>query len=114
MTAGLGSDSGTPTVHTFLESELLEFASNIKKEREGVWPGLNGAAASAPALDAYNTCINQMTHNVLGPRVALGKEMNVKALREISTSHPDDEWIVNCIEYGFSLQYRGPPINNIF
>lgn len=55
-----------------------------------------------------------MTHNFLGPRVPLGKENNIKAWREISTGHPDDQWIIQSIEYELPLQYRGPAIINTF
>lgn len=53
-----------------------------------------------------------MTHVVFG--VPLADHKNIQAWKDISSSHPDDQWIVQCIEYGFPLQYQGPPLRNNF
>lgn len=103
-----------PQPPAFSQIDLQEFATMIKTERAGKWPRLNGTAADAPVLNVYNACAKQVAHNVLGPRLSLANQNNVQAWRDISTSHPDDKWIIECIEYGFPLQYRGPPMENHF
>lgn len=34
-----------------------------------------------------------------------------EAWARIGTGHVDDEWVLNCIAYGFPLQYRGPALS---
>lgn len=103
-----------PPTTKFSRPELQKFASQVKLERESGWPRLNAIAATNQALEVYNRCVSEMTHNITGPRVSLANDMNIEAWKEISTSHPDDWWIIECIEYGFPLQYRGPALNNAF
>lgn len=111
---GPGVEENESSAPTFSEAELQEFAAHMKVECAGVWPRLNGAAATMPALKVYQECVSQMTHNLFGPQVPLTSHKSVEAWRNISSSHPDDKWLRRCIQYGFPLQYRGPPLKNIF
>lgn len=93
-----------------------EISKQIAKERsQGVgWPHLSPVSQNEPKLQVYNLCWQAATHNVLGPRCQIASCNNIDVWRKLSTGHSEDEWLIDCIQFGFPLQFRGPPINNHF
>lgn len=51
---------------------------------------------------------------MLGPRSPIDSCNNIDVWRQLSTGHDDDEGIIDCIQFGFPLQFRGPPLSNCF
>lgn len=78
------------------------------------WPRLTDQAAAHPTLRVYKQCRDATTYNMLGPRVTIATCNNRCAWERYATGHPDDQWIIECVTFGFPLQYRGPPLFNGF
>lgn len=87
--------------------------SQIAQERIE-WPELSSAARNDPALKLYNLCKDAGTNNVLGPRLPIDTCNKIESWQALSTGHPDDWWLIQCIRYGFPLQYRGPSLRHQF
>lgn len=95
----------------FPHQYLNRISASIIKERADRWPRLSPAAAIMEDLRPYMECLAASTHNVLCPRVPLRTSNNLQAWREIAMDQ-DDAWLVDCINFGFPMQYRGPPLYN--
>lgn len=85
-------------------------ADEVKEQRSVAWPHLIPAASAFAKLDVYNCCRKANTYNLLGPKVPVQMCNNIDAWASLRTGHIDDDWILNCICFGFPLQYRGPPL----
>lgn len=90
---------------------LTQYSNTVKLERSGKWPHLSPAAAARDDLRVYIKCLEASTYNALGPRIPIITSNNVQAWRDIATG-PDDAWLIDCIQFGFPMQYRGPPLHN--
>lgn len=90
---------------------LSQVSKSVQSERSGTWPRLSAAAASRDELKVYTECLGIATHNALGPRIPVNTSNNIEAWRELATD-PNDAWLVDCIQFGFPMQYRGPPLRN--
>lgn len=64
-----------------------------------------------PDLTVYMKCFEMSTHNCLGPRIPVITSNRIEAWREIAIEQ-DDAWLIDCIQFGFPMQYRGPPLHN--
>lgn len=84
------------------------------KEQRVNWPRLSTAATADPRLCVYTKCKAMTSYNMLGPRAPIKTCNNIGAWESHVTGHPDDAWIVECVSFGFPLQYRGPPLLNEF
>lgn len=93
---------------------LTQTKIDVARERHDCWPRLTAAAAKVPFLRIYEACRGAAAYNLLGPRKPIKTCNNVRAWEDYSTGHSDDKWLIECITYGFPLQYRGPPIHNKF
>lgn len=83
-------------------------------ERLHSWPDLTPAAKQNDHLKVYDICRRTAVYNVFGPRIPLNTCNRIDAWKSIATGHKDDSWLVECIEFGFPLQYSGPPIYSVF
>lgn len=92
--------------------DMKKFSDIVRSERINCWPRPSKDAAMMSELHVYNGCLSAGTNNVLGPRQLIQTTNNMQAWRALSTGHPDDEWVTDCIEFGFPMQYRGPPLHN--
>lgn len=113
-------DDITPSVCTtsadtpgHIPFDLEQVRTQITSERKSCWPQLSYAAASTPALQPYTQCVNAAAYNFIGPRVQ-NTTCNIDAWKRHATNHPDDLWLIECVSYGFPLQYHGPPLSSQF
>ena len=84
--------------HTLTDSRRLD------------WPKVKAMEANYPDLAAiYTTVAQDGLPNALGPRVPVPSNLNIQAWEAIQTRHADDKLVLDGIQYGFSLQYTGPP-----
>lgn len=97
---------------SFPEDDLAQFSRLVIQERTGKWPQLSTIAATTHDLQVYNICLEAGTNNTLGPRIPVNTTNNIQAWRAIATGHHDDAWLIDCIQFGFPMQYRGPPLYN--
>ena len=47
--------------------------------------------------------------NHQGPRITIPTNLVIEKWHQYSTGHTDDQWILDGVQYGFPLQYKGPP-----
>lgn len=86
--------------------------ASVKAQREVEWPWLSQEAESAPALQVYIACREAAAYNFLGPRITIPTCNQIDTWKSKSTGHVDDHWLIKCIEMGFPMQYRGPPLRH--
>ena len=79
-------------------------------DRLDYMPQITEACAMA---SVYTTVRNTGLPNVLQARVPIQTGLNISAWEEMTTGHQDDSWVLQCLKYGFPIQYTGGPINNI-
>lgn len=106
-----GDEKSAPVECIF---NLTQTKIDVAIERRDVWPRLIPAAAKFPVLKHYDECRNAAAYNCIGPRTLIHTGNNIQAWRSYSTGHIDDDWVIDCVAYGFPLQYRGPPLYNGF
>lgn len=109
-------DPGTEMDHSS-PCSVVANPSNINNKiaiERTAWPDLSSDAGNDPVLKLYNVCKTAGTHNVLGPQQSINTCNRIDAWQALSTGHSDDWWIIQCIRFGFPLQYRGPPLYNQF
>lgn len=109
-----GPDVGQNSAPEKVSFNLKQTRIDIARERSDLWPRLTSAAAKSIALQPYEACRTVAAYNCLGPRIPIKTGNNIQAWIAHSTHHPDDDWLIDCITYGFPLQFRGPPLNNVF
>lgn len=108
-------DPVTSEDHSVFHSfDITQIKDEIAKERGTCWPRLTEAAAKIKSLHAYEACYHATAYNVLGPRVQLSTNNNMMAWQDNTTGHRDDKWLLECVKFGFPMQYRGPALNNNF
>lgn len=49
----------------------------------------------------------------MGARILINSGLNVPRWRDMKQGHPDEEIVISGVQYGFSLQYVGPPLREI-
>lgn len=109
-----GRDEDYPCELLSSPRQISAISRQIEAERKDKWPRLTQAAATINVLKPYIACQAAGTHNVLGPRIEIKTGIKIEAWTELATGHPDDQWLIQCLRYGFPMQYRGPPIHNKF
>lgn len=92
------------------EQTLKNVSREVAKQRKNSWPRLTPAASKIKELQVYESCRVAATHNLMGPRVSLPSGIKIEAWKKYSTGHTDDYWLLQCIEYGYPMQYRGPAL----
>lgn len=88
--------------------------ASVIAQRQFTWPRLTEAAARNNALKIYALCRDSASYNSVGPRISITTGNNIHAWKGMSTGHPDDAWLIEGIEFGFPMQYNGPPLYNEF
>lgn len=106
---GAGGDStfGSLTEEPFLVKSPHDLASSRRTE----WPDADEALLSNEIFQIY-ACVKQTgLPNMLGARQRVPSLLNHDTWRVLSTGHPDDQLVLDGLEFGFPLQYVGPVIN---
>lgn len=92
---------------------VLEMVSKqVTETRKLSWPRLTPAASSIKELSVYSSCQRAATHNLMGPRIPLHTGLNIDAWYKYSDGNIADDWVLQCIEYGYPMQYYGPALIN--
>ena len=74
------------------------------------WPKVKAMKADYPDLAAIYTAMLEVgLPNAPGPCLQVPSGLNVHAWEAIKTGHPDDTLVLDGVQYGFTLQYTGPP-----
>lgn len=94
------------------EITLGTVSGEITEQRKHSWPRLTPAANKIKQLKVYEACRIAATHNLMGPRIPLQSGIKIEAWKKYSTGHIDEFWLLQCIEYGYPMQYRGPSLHN--
>ena len=63
--------------------------------------------------DIYNNVKMTGIPNVMGAQMPLPTSLNLQHWHNISTGHPDDMWLLDCVAYGFPLQFCGGSLCNM-
>lgn len=85
---------------------------DVVRTRSGQWPELTDEAKTVQSLGVYEMCRAMNSYNMLGPCIPLSTCNNIDAWKRYSMGHDDDEWLIQCINFGFPFQYSGPPLYN--
>ena len=72
------------------------------------WPFPTHTMEKGTAL-IYDTVKASGCHNHQGARITLPMALNIEAWKQEVTRHPDDETVIQGIQFGFPIQYGGPP-----
>lgn len=87
----------------------MDTAYHAKIEQQRAeWPHVTQQPASK-VLQIYDVVRKAGTYNAFGARVAVKSLLNLSEWDKASTGHPDDQWLLQLIRFGFPLQYMGPP-----
>lgn len=82
------------------------FVDNLHDSRTE-WP----AVVPQPGdykLQIYSRVASHSTFNAFGARIPVRSLLKIEQWRDIATGHPDDDWLLDLLTYGFPLQYSGP------
>lgn len=103
------------SVSAGITQATLEMVSKqVTETRKSSWPRLTAAASMRKELNVYSSCQRAATHNLMGPRIPLPTGINIDAWHKYSEGNSADEWVLQCIEYGYPMQCNGPAlINNV-
>ena len=72
------------------------------------WP-FPHLALDHKTADIYEAVRASGCHNHEGQRITLPTNLRISAWQEMGTGHPQDEMVLQGIQYGFPIQYCGPP-----
>ena len=72
------------------------------------WP-FPAPGMHTPAAQLYDRALQARLAGHPPPRVDSYTTLNIQQWRAASTGHRDDELVLHGIQFGFSLQYKGPP-----
>ena len=109
-----------------VHNSLIQGANSKKETLVGSYTHANNPAAlcgsrleympfvdkSCTLASIYSTVRGTGLPNVLRAQVPIETGLQISAWEEISTGHEDDTWLIECLKYGFPIQYIGGPINN--
>lgn len=51
--------------------------------------------------------------NEVGALIPLKTRLNVQKWKEVMHGHPDEAIVISGVQFGFSLQYVGPPLSEV-
>lgn len=77
------------------------------------WPRPSEEFNTHYRADAYNRVRLSGTSNEKGPRIKLKTNLNVRLWESEASGHRDDGVVISGIKFGFSMQYLGPPLEEL-
>lgn len=83
--------------------------ARLYKDRIKLYPTMNTDVKPSWLHEIYNQVIRTGLPNVLGARIPIPSSIKIDEWRKIQSQHPDDQWIIQCLEFGFPMEYGGPP-----
>ena len=84
--------------------------ADVAHEHRATWPEPTGLCETHPALaDIYRQVLDTGLPNALQRRVTIPSGLNIPQWISRATGHCDDKLVLDGVQYGFSIQYMGPP-----
>lgn len=86
---------------------------SLANERIEKWPNVSPEYNQAPFAKLYSRIKVFGFPNEVGARTQISTRLNHELWNAIATGHQDDDVVLSGINFGFSLQYMGGPLNEI-
>lgn len=83
---------------------------DLAGQRQTTWPDVHEWAQSNELLRIYTQVKQSGLPNMIGARIPVPSQLKTQVWRAIATGHPDDEYVLDGICFGFPLHYTGPAL----
>lgn len=93
------------------ESVCFQLPHDLAVSRKRDWPDVEENLSSAHIFKIYHQVKRTGLPNMLGARQRVPSLLNHQVWRAAATGHPDDQLVLDGLEFGFPLQYVGPPLD---
>lgn len=92
------------------ETTSFKLPHELADSRRSDWPDVDDNLTTAQVFQIYHQVRQTGLPNMLGARRRVPSLLNHDTWRALATGHPDDQLVLDGLEFGFPLQYVGPVI----
>lgn len=89
---------------------IVPHPRDLRRDRVREWPEVHDWANSNDLIRIYDCVRRTGLPNMIGARITVPSQLKIPAWHSIATGHPDDDYVLKGIQFGFPLHYTGPPL----
>lgn len=86
---------------------------DLREYKQEFWPSPSQEFYQHPSAATYRVVKDTGVPNEVGAKVLIHRALDIQRWRTSAQGHSDDSIVMNGIQFGFSLQYSGPTLNEV-